>query len=325
MVISSALSHYRWNSIPQALGFGLLLYVYMFGGRCFGILCENLFTQKCLPLMAIGSVVAAIISLIRFFYLDGAYRAVDLFTSWNGFGTILIFVGGLTITYLKWRGGKWTYLMIPYLILTITTLIATKSRGGWFGFLAMLISLTLFSRKTFIILLTTILLLSCIFLTFPPIQNRFLSSFSTEQNISRVFIWRSTLNMIKEHPIFGVGTGVFPLIYHQYVLPDAPEKQVSFAHNLFLQVFAEFGFMGFICFCGILFPVLYMSFRLAKTGNLIYQGVFSVLIGVLIHQQVDIPIWGFDIGGAFWMLVGLTIGLFECHEGERTVYKDPIG
>ena len=78
-----------------------------------------------------------------------------------------------------------------------------------------------------------------------------------------------------------------------------------------MQVTAEFGFIGLILFCVILFSTLYMSFRLARTGNLIYQGIFAAIVGVLVHQQVDLPIWGFDIGGAFWMLIGLTIGLYR--------------
>jgi O-antigen ligase len=98
-------------------------------------------------------------------------------------------------------------------------------------------------------------------------------------------------------------------VYSKYVLPGAPEPSAAFAHNLFLQVTAEFGFVGLVVFVAILVRVLWLSWRLARTGNLLYQGIFAALVGVLIHQQVDIPIWGLDIGGGFWTLVGLVIAL----------------
>ncbi|MGE5481779.1 MAG: O-antigen ligase family protein, partial [Bacteroidota bacterium] len=161
----------------------------------------------------------------------------------------------------------------------------------------------------------------------PAFSARFSSSFRLAENLNRLYIWRSTLNMIKDHPWFGVGAGVFMHVYPKYVLPGAPEPVVAYAHNLFLQVLAEFGLVGFLVFVAILGRVMWMSWQLARTGDVLYQGIFAALIGVLIHQQVDIPIWGLEVGGAFWVVVGLVVTLYRNELGAagRTPSETMLG
>lgn len=306
MLICGIFSPKPFLAIGFSVLFGLVFYVFVFGGQSMGMSAG--FTAKYLPLLGVSSVLASIIALTRYFLLD-LERATNIApNSWNGFGTILIFVGGIITGYLSWRGGKWRYLIFPYLALIIATLVATKSRGGWAGFIAMLGCLSIFKRKMVALFLIFIILTVIAFLSFPPLMERLTS---TAEIISRTFIWRSTWRMIQDHPLTGIGNGVYPIIYKEYLLPGAPESSVSFSHNLFLQVTAELGLIGLLVFSVLLILILKLNYSLAKTGNPLYQGIFASIIGVLVHQQVDLPIWGFDIGGAFWMLVGVSIGLYR--------------
>jgi putative inorganic carbon (hco3(-)) transporter len=156
-----------------------------------------------------------------------------------------------------------------------------------------------------------------------PLRERLLSSFSLENstdaafiqdsNSVRIYVWQVTLKMIRDYPVLGVGSGVYPGIYDKYTKLETREdfRHKAFAHNIFLQVAAEFGIPGLTIFCLMLSILFYISFSLARTKNPIYQGMFASLVGLMIHQQVDIPIWGVGIGGAFWMLAGLSIGLYQ--------------
>ena len=45
---------------------------------------------------------------------------------------------------------------------------------------------------------------------------RFLSIFQLERHMARILIWKSSLMIIKDYPLFGVGPGNFGLIYEQY-------------------------------------------------------------------------------------------------------------
>lgn len=308
--LSSLFSSYKLTSLAWSLGFILLFYVFTFGAQPFGYQVQAFFNGKYLPVLGMSSVMAAIYSLASYF-LTHSSRAYTLACGWNALGTILIIVSSLMLGYLLRRGGNGRYWLIPYFGLILAVLFLTKSRGGWFGFATMLGVFSLFNRKVLTVFLIIILVAGCIFIISSPLKDRLISSFSYEQNISRVFIWKATVQMIKENPLLGVGTGNYFTVYPEYRLPGAPEKEVAYAHNLFLEVTAEFGFIGLILFCLMLLGVTYMGFRLALTGNPFYQGMFAGFIGVLIHQQVDIPIWSIDIGGIFWMLVGLMIGMYR--------------
>lgn len=65
------------------------------------------------------------------------------------------------------------------------------------------------------------------------LAGRFMSPFRVDQNPNRLYIWRATFRMIKDHLWFGVGAGVFIHVYPKYVLPETPEPVLAFAHNLF--------------------------------------------------------------------------------------------
>lgn len=319
IVLSSLFSVYPLTSLSWSLGFLLLFYVFTFGAQPFGYQTPAFLTGKYLPVLGISSGAAAIYSLTHYF-LTHPGRASTLFTAWNGLGTVLIITTSLVMGYILWRGGKFRYLLIPYFGLILPVLFLSRSRGGWFGFAVMSGIFALFNRKVLAIFLIIILISGCIFWSFPSLKERLFSSFSYEKNFSRVVIWKATLRMIQDHPILGIGTGNFFTVYPKYRLPEATEKEVAYAHNIFLEVAAEFGFIGLTLFCLILLSLIYMGFSLALTGNPFYQGVFAGFIGVLVHQQVDIPIWSIGIGGIFWMMVGLIIGMYRHEfEGKRDV------
>jgi O-antigen ligase len=63
---------------------------------------------------------------------------------------------------------------------------------------------------------------------------------------SRGDFWRSALATSKDHPIFGVGPGVFGSAFYSY--QTVPWLYGRHAHNHFLQMAAEFGIVGFLLF-----------------------------------------------------------------------------
>ena len=314
--ISCAFSIKPWIALASITGYTLMIVIFFHGGQKFAI-NEEFLSNHYLSIFTIASVFAASVSILRYF-IQPLSAAVDLVGGENGFGTILILLGGLGIGYLAWLGRKKQLLAIPYLGIITAALLLTRSRGGWVGFAAMILCFTLFNRKFWSILLIIALFCGVLFLASPLLQERLLSIFSLQQstNAERIYIWKVTLNMIQDHPLLGVGPGIYPFTYDKYTQPGIEKKFLhkSFAHNLYLQVPAELGIPAFIIFCGILGIVLYMGFSLAKTGHPVYQGLFASIMGVLVHQFFDIPIWGIDIGGAFWMFCGLTVGLYQLYQ-----------
>ena len=68
-------------------------------------------------------------------------------------------------------------------------------------------------------------------------------------NFSRIEVWRETLRMAGDHPLFGVGPGGFDSALPAY---HDTARAVSHAHNQFLHVLAELGLFGLAAFLFLL-------------------------------------------------------------------------
>lgn len=88
----------------------------------------------------------------------------------------------------------------------------------------------------------------------------------------RLAIWRNTVEMIKDHPLLGVGLAnhkiVYPL-YHRRVLRDrqfTEKAQLTHVHNDYLQFVAETGLAGLLFLGWLGGAVLLMIFRATAAG-----------------------------------------------------------
>ncbi|NOX89696.1 MAG: hypothetical protein GXO77_11765 [Calditrichaeota bacterium] len=116
---------------------------------------------------------------------------------------------------------------------------------------------------------------------------------------ARLLIWRISLNMIKDHPIIGIGLGNFAVKYMNYQAeffknPANMDKwanvagNVNHAHNEFLQIFVETGILGFLLFLALLFFIyrdsltLIISNKLNKEDYLLLLGSISSISIILV-------------------------------------------
>ncbi len=73
----------------------------------------------------------------------------------------------------------------------------------------------------------------------------------------RTLTWRGTLHMAAAHPILGAGIGSFPTAY----APFAEAGFTEHAHNSYLQLAAETGFVGLVFFAGGIIGVVLTGIR----------------------------------------------------------------
>lgn len=313
LALSAAFSPVRGVAAALSTGYALLMGGYVFAAQGSDPVWIR---RRFVPTLMVASSISYAFAIGRALITDSR-RAGTLGSGANGYGTLIILCSGVALGYLLSRDERrrWPAL-VAYVAVASVALAFTLSRGAWLGFFTMLVVLALWNPQFRRWLWLGLLPLAVAFTAIPRLAPRLLSIFTAEAYLSRVYIWRSAWRMIQDHPLTGVGAGVFMHVYGAYVQPGASEQSVAYAHNLFLQVWAEFGLIGFVIFLAILGRVLYMSFRLARTGDSLYQGIFAAFLGVLVHQQVDIPIWGIEVGGAFWLLVGLTISLYVHEMGK---------
>ncbi|MGE5482024.1 MAG: O-antigen ligase family protein [Bacteroidota bacterium] len=294
-------------AVPLSIAYALVFLGAFYGARD---LAGHLdFVKKTLlPVMIGGAVAASLVAYFQFL-VQHVERAGTLWTACNGFGTLLIMSTPLALAYFAERPQRAArYWSIAYLAFSVGALLITFSRGAWLGFL---LALTLYSvagqlERAWGRIAAVGGCFALILFLMPAVRHRFLTIFSLKFNDIRLVVWTAALKMMKDHPWFGVGAGVYYHVFRRYVPVSVSPAVEAYAHNLFLNIWSEMGLVGLVLFLPILVKALRSAGRLATTGDPFFRALFAALAGVLLHQMVDVPIYGAQIGGAFWGLVGLS-------------------
>lgn len=192
-------------------------------------------------------------------------------------------------------------------LLMVAALAMSWSRGAWLGFgAAMLIMSMARSRWTAIlagagmgVLILALLLTSARLL--PPILTQRFAGLSayltvgdvttaevTEANyavIERLAHWQAALKMWADHPWQGVGIGNYAVVYPRYGLPHWPQP-LGHAHNYYLNIGAEAGLVGLVCYLIFWIAALWYAFRATQITTSLRRAVALGTLGALVHLGV---------------------------------------
>ncbi|MBZ0290995.1 MAG: O-antigen ligase family protein, partial [Anaerolineae bacterium] len=108
----------------------------------------------------------------------------------------------------------------------------------------------------------------------------------------RLNLWNSASAMIGDHPLLGVGTGMFGRAVRIYRDPTVVDERLSTAHNIVLNTTAEIGLIG-LALCLIMGVILLrtwlFNWRHAETSasRLRQEAVYAALIGFGVQSLVD--------------------------------------
>ena len=193
-------------------------------------------------------------------------------------------------------------LMALGLIVLFLALVLTRSRAGIFsGFIGLLIFSIMVReefdkvRKHSRMLLASILTVFCVYtmaIGVGTIADRFLA-IGDDGNL-RLLIWRDSLNIVREHPL-GIGLNNYENVFNVYNKSFTSDKSIIHAHNDYLQILIESGWIGFISIVSWLLLFLKKSAIKIKKMNAqrdplrfyLAVGAFSGLISVAIHCLFD--------------------------------------
>lgn len=123
---------------------------------------------------------------------------------------------------------------------------------------------------------------------------------------SRFMIWKSSLFMLKEHGVFGIGPGVFQDVHlsHQRYFPPYLEWASPHPHNIVLATWLYGGVAGLMGF----FFILFWFFKKARellSGSRAFVVCCTLLVVsyLLIHGIFDNTLWRNDVAMIFWMSI----------------------
>ncbi|MFA5350772.1 MAG: O-antigen ligase family protein [Candidatus Omnitrophota bacterium] len=111
----------------------------------------------------------------------------------------------------------------------------------------------------------------------------------------RINYWQDTIGIIKMHPFLGVGLGNFNLAYSRY------------AHNSFLQLWAETGLIGIVSLFWLIYAILVNSVGKLKNlaGDKETLILATCLAAFIFHNLWDFSFFLPEVSLIWWAILGL--------------------
>jgi len=221
---------------------------------------------------------------------------------------IPVAIGATVLAKERWL----RYLGFVCITTAVAALYLTGSRGGLIalgGALSVTVWYLVPRRATIAVLLCSAVLSAAIALPLAPRESsqERLQSVDDFTQESRLALWGAAGLMFLSHPVLGVGYGNYKFLLHAYV-PGISDDLDS--HNLYLQLLAETGIVGFLAFFVLLGAFARIGLKLRKTPDPYYRaigvGVCGALVATLLHGFVDF-IFGVSpqFGNVFWLVLAL--------------------
>ena len=216
------------------------------------------------------------------------------------------------LVYMKENRTREVVTMLIIGVVLFLTMLLTYSRGIWISFAAMILYWAIFvERRLFLSLLVVPLIL---YFYEGEVASRLWSIFQGHDTSSdlRWALWDSTMYIVRENPIFGIGWNTFYLVYPEYnYYIQGPNVLMYHAHNLYLNILAETGIPGLLSFLAVIVGHVITSVRLK--GDMFRQaaqiGIGALAIGVLFSGLSDFELYSHQVTIVFWQLLG-WVGAF---------------
>ncbi len=123
----------------------------------------------------------------------------------------------------------------------------------------------------------------------------------------RLAHWQAALNMIESHPWLGIGLGNYEIVYPQYRLINWPEP-LGHAHNYYLNIFAEAGFIGFLGYIKVWLVIIALTWKIRNHPDILARLIGIGLLGTWAYLSIHNFFDNLYVNNLFLHL-GLMLGI----------------
>ena len=276
-------------------------------------------------LIVYSSVLPLTVAICEFAFPSGStgnngFRVSGSFSHPNIFAFYLVLLSTICFFVIKSNYFIFENKFIKYVkvifLFSIVCLLATKTRSAWIGLVIVFFIYGVLVEKKYLFYL---ILLTLFALLIPSIQERVFDIFSgnsvdvldeggkLNSYAWRKLVWNSAWSFILDEPFFGHGYNTFSY----YFLDFFPlESNNGFdAHNVYIQIAFDMGFLGVISYLTLFIVILYrvsIYYKLDKKGGGL---VIGLLISYLIVGYSDNMLFYLSYNWYFWFFIGI---IFSC-------------
>lgn len=205
------------------------------------------------------------------------------------------------------------------LIIQFTAILLTMTRGAWVALIAGLAAVGFLVRNKTVVLAGAALVVAMVAfsIVYSRDQGRTLSigallNSAADRNVhTRLVLWDIAWDLFTAHPLLGVGMGDYTLEAEK-LMGGREVKTAVDSHNVYLQILATRGLVGFLPFLFFWFALTRSLYRLKRTlerGSLAYQyavGAIGVTVAILFGALTENNIDDSEVFIAFMFIVGMA-------------------
>lgn len=244
----------------------------------------------------------------------GSRRVTGVFTSPNALGLFIVPV----ISVYTWfvarhpdNRHRWAIYVIGAGVLA-TVLAVSKGAMIAFAPVLLLALSQKFSRKQLAAGVGALILLILLSPARLSLQN--LATFQTESGQSRLQLYKGAVELLKQHPVQGLGLASFGEKFEQ-VRPETYTEKLIYPHNLFLNFWAETGLIGLVAILWIIGLIAKTAWKLrARLDHPAWYFLLG-LLPVLVHGLIDVSYFKNDLAVLTWLLLA---GLALCYTNHNS-------
>jgi O-antigen ligase len=291
------------------------------------------FSSQDISKILTAGTVFGLINLVLVFYLfvllrngaESVFPSSGLITDRNGFAKyITIFHVFVLIEFLVQRSTRKRIVLGSVLLFMFLGVLILYSRSGYIVYFlstALVIGMceSRIIKRLSLIALPIVVLLFAIF-TYQRITADRMNVVNAS-DIGRVYVLKAGINMIKAHPIRGVGYRQSDLKIGQFAKRDLPGLfNIITIHNWYINVWAEMGITGFIIFSLFNLALLVATYKRFRALGFVkgQYALFSfvTLLVTLFDAQV-LP--NYDYESLYWIVVAVAVISIRTKAGTETV------
>jgi putative inorganic carbon (hco3(-)) transporter len=282
------------------------------------LITDRLRLHSLLATCAIGLGFHGVVEGLKVVASGGGHHVLGLPTLGdnNQFAVALLMIIPV-LNYLSRQSRNWIvkYAWMAGMGLNVLGVVGTWSRGGFIGLAVLGIGMVVLTKRK---IRSLAIVGSVAFVVMGVASQAYFDRLSTIEGaegdssfMGRVFVWRISLVIAQDHPIFGVGFhGVQdPGIFHYYATKvEIPEEYknnlpiAKAAHSIYFEVLGDLGFVGLGLFLALIALSFYNVGRAARfaKGKPDLQWIYELA------HMLRLTLIAYCVSGA-----GVSMGYFE--------------
>ncbi|PJA47009.1 hypothetical protein CO172_03250 [Candidatus Uhrbacteria bacterium CG_4_9_14_3_um_filter_36_7] len=198
----------------------------------------------------------------------------------------------------------------------------SKTEAAWGAVVGTILFSSWFIRDLRKITIPFAIICAIVLLSLPALHVPFFQkiTFQDYSGTVRLKQWEETVELLKNHWLFGAGLSGYPtkvIPYHTH-----PEIEIfQYPHNIILNIWTELGLVGLAAFILLMAQVLALFIESTKyplQERWISIICFSVLLEIMIHGLVDVPYFKNDLA----MLTMGILAIFYLNTKQKHSFID---